>query len=152
MSSNIKDEEYIEDIVIVSSKITDMVIPYLRGYKSSILAVYLAPYKIGENKHVEISIVAKPEKELPILSASRRYKNIKMYLAVYTNQNYQINKDSIGKEIKDLKTGYVVYDNNKRYERKQKQLQQNEEVIPFYNSTDLPNELIDEVKVRLLSI
>jgi len=137
---------------LMIEKITNMSIPYLEEYKDKVVGIYLSPYKFDENKHIEI-VVVNDKEELPILAQETSVKNTRIYLSVCDISNYTLKETMFPdyKYIKDLKSGFIIYDPNNELKSKQNQLNKSENIKYFFNRDVLATKIIEEVKTKLMT-
>lgn len=137
---------------LIAGKITNMSIPYLEEYSDKVTGIYLSSYKFGESKHIQI-VVVKDKEELPILAQETSIKNTRIYLSICDISDYTL-KQSIFpdyKYVKDLKSGYIIYDPKNKLKSKQNQLNKKEDINCFSNRDVLDTKMIDEVKTKIMT-
>lgn len=140
-------------ITSLVNKISNMSIPYLEEHADKITGIYLSPYKVGKNRHIEIVVVKNNTEELPILEPETMVKNTRIYLSVNDISNYTLKETwyTDYKYVKDLKSGYIVYDPKKKLQAKQNKLRQSASIPHFSNKDKLDNEIVSEVKTKLMT-
>ena len=137
---------------LLTNKITNMSIPYLEEHSDKVTGIYLSPYKVGNNKHIEI-VVVKEKEGLPMLEQEANINNIRIHISINDINNYSL-KESVNQNyrcIKDLKGGYIVYDPKKKLKSRQNKSNKDESITIFSNRDELDVQIVDEVKTKLMT-
>ncbi|MDD6223932.1 MAG: hypothetical protein PUB18_02920 [bacterium] len=123
----------------ISTAITKLVVPYLDEYDSQIDGVLLSPYKIGANQKIEIIIVKKQASDINLLLEEKQIENLTIHTII--SEAYKITRD--------FKTSYPVYDPKGTLSKIKYRIEKDPEVKPFYNSEELPTEIITCVRQNI---
>lgn len=138
---------------LLVNKISNMSIPYLEEYSDRVVGIYLSPYKVGKNRHIEIVVVKNNAEEIPVLEPETTVKNTRIYLSVCDISNYTLKETwyTDYKYVKDLKSGHIVYDPKKKLQAKQNKLSKSGNIPWFSNRDEIDNEIVSEVKTKLMT-
>lgn len=139
---------------MVSNSISRLTAPYIEQYGDKILGVYLCPYQIGGLQRIEVVILHNHKEEIPVIKNQISINELKIQISTKPILYYEGSIDCEKKEkaAQDLKSSVIVYDPRNRLVRKQASLERNEEVPKFYNSFELPNEVVKSTKSKVYSI
>ena len=138
---------------IVSDSISRLTIPYIEKYGNKILGVYLCPYQIGGLQRIEVVILHNTRKEIPVIKNQILVNELKIQVSIKPIDEYRgsINSEKKEKIARELKSSAVIYDPKKFLNKKITLLQQNEKIPKFYNSFELPNEVVKITKRKVYS-
>lgn len=138
----------------VSSAISRLTIPYLSKYADKINGIYLAPYSVGGLQKIEVVVVKKVYSDIPVTKKNISINELKIHIVVNQSDEYrgQITDPRKFKLAQDLKYGYIIYDPKSTLTYRKEYLSKKEEVKPYINSYELPNELIKLTKSNVYSI
>lgn len=136
---------------LIGERIINMSIPYIEEYNDKVTGIYLSPYKYGKSRHIQI-VVVKDKEELPMLAQETSVKNTRIYLSINDISDYTIKKTLFTdyKYVKDLKSGYIIYDPQDKLDSRQNELNKTD-IKCFSNRDELDTKMIDEVKTKLLT-
>ncbi len=138
---------------IVSDSISKLTIPYIEKYGNRILGVYLCPYQIGGLQRIEVVILYNNQEEIPVIRNQVLINEMKIQVSTKPICYYRgsINYEKKEKAARELKSSAVIYDPKRILHSRITFLQQNENISKFYNSFELPNEVVKITKRKVYS-
>lgn len=136
----------------IPNAISNLVIPYLDKYKDQIVGIYLSPYKLGDKTKIEVDIISKQSNKIKIdENLNKATNNLTIYVKINDYDDYKKSQITcLRKKLdKDLKGGYIIYDPEGILKSKQKRLKKQDSVIPFINSSELEESVIQITRNNL---
>ena len=139
---------------VVANSISRLASPYIEKYDKKILGIYLCPYQIGGIQRIDVVVLHNNNEEIPVIKKQVLINELRIQVSTKSITNYQGSIDCNRKKeaARDLKSSVVVYDPRNILVKKLESLQNNDEVPKFYNSFELPNEVIKRTKSKVYSI
>lgn len=133
----------------LETAIVNLAVEYIKTNKDDIIGIYLVPFMIGDHQKIELSIVyASQLSELKHIT--KKFNNIDLIATInywneYSGLFHEIG-DSKYRKLQDLKDGYIVYDPQSILSNAKEDFCELLEIKSYFNTFDLPNELVKTVK------